>query len=122
MEQRFNRVLLDILHLLQRYEKGCIGKTDPLFGIFMRKLSNAIFMYDAASMNDLITWLRDVRKMPEEQIKRLPQSYFARRVIRHVPPPVELALRVQTLLRRAEFKRRADDVRAAMARNVLMQQ
>ena len=91
-------MLLDILHLLQRYEKGCIGKTDPLFGIFMRKLSNAIFMYNEASMSALVTWLRDVRKMPEDHIKRLPMSYFARRVIRHVPPPADLARRVQAVV------------------------
>ena len=91
---RFCSVLLDVLHLMQRYEKGCSKTTDPLFGLFMRKLKEAIFVKNGDDMELLTRWLLHTRNMTADQVARMPSSYIHERVRRHIPPPAELALRV----------------------------
>ena len=92
------RVMLDILHLLKRYEDGLSGKTDPLFGLFMHKMMNAVFVNDAKDVAYLTKWLQETRDMSLEEIGKLPAKYFARRVQRHVPAPLELAARMQRVV------------------------
>jgi hypothetical protein len=91
---RFCSVLLDVLHLMQRYEKGCSTKKDPLFGLFMRKLKEAIFVKNSEDMELLKRWLMLTRGMTAEEVVRMPSAYIHERVRRHIPPPAELALRI----------------------------
>jgi hypothetical protein len=94
-EERYSRVLLDILHLMQRYEEGCVNKTDVMYGLFMHKLKQAIFIDNGDDVRVLKAWLEKARGMSAEDIKRLPSAYVSARVRRHVPPPLELATRLE---------------------------
>ena len=73
-------VLLDVLHLMQRYEKGCSTTKDPLFGLFMRKLKEAIFIKNSDDMAMLERWLLMTRGMSKEDVTRMSSSYIHQRV------------------------------------------
>lgn len=99
--RRYCSILLDILHAMQRLEKGCSTTTDPLFGLFMRKVKEAFFVKNADDVNLLLQWLQTT-PMSAEDVKKLPSSYVHERVRRHVPPPAELALRLARVIRQFE--------------------
>ena len=73
--QRTTSIKLDILHAMQRLENGCSTTKDPLFGLFMRKIKEAIFMKNSDDLDLLKKWLIEHRKMSEVDFKKLP-SYL----------------------------------------------
>ena len=103
-----HRVLVDILHIFLRYEAGCTSKADPLFGLFMHHMMNAIFKDNEHDLSIAKTWLAKVRGFTPEQISRVSPQWFRRHVRRVVPEPKELAERVAAVYAEYQDKLKAD--------------
>jgi hypothetical protein len=63
------------------------SKDSPLYKYFARMTSEAIFKERKDSRQQHVSWVKETRGLTDEQIKRLPRSYWRRRLKYHVPGP-----------------------------------
>jgi len=91
-------IKLDGFHVMKRYEDGLTCPRDPLSGVFIRNIANALYIMHPTHLEELKTWLRLERGMLNEDIERLPRSYFARRVPNWIPAPITLARRLSLVV------------------------
>ena len=90
------RVLLDPFHLLQRYKKRLGSTVDPIARICMVMLRDALFVNDPDDEREVRQFLRD-RGMSDANIKKVGYTFFVRRCRRAIPPPQQLAARLQAV-------------------------
>ena len=50
---------LDVWHFMRRFGNACVSENHPLFPVFMRKLSEAIFEYNKDDLQQLIDAYRE---------------------------------------------------------------
>ena len=91
------RVLLDPFHLLQRYSKRLGSSVDPIARICMVMLRDALFVNDPEDEETVRRYLRQERGMSDDQIKKVGHTFFVRRCRRAIPPPQQLAARLQAV-------------------------
>ena len=85
------RILMGPCHMFIRLEKGCHSK-DPLFGVFMHMVMNALFINHPGDVAFIINWLRETRGMDDEEIRRVKPAWFrGSHVRRKCPPPKKMA-------------------------------
>lgn len=88
---------LDPFHLLQRYARCLNSKADPLFGVFMSMMRDALFCTNKEDEKMLREYLIHTRQATKEQVDKMPRSYFVRNCRRSIPPPAILAARLQNV-------------------------
>ena len=92
----YMRVLLDAFHLLQRYQRRLGSKVDPASRMFMVMMRDALFINDKKDEEQVTAYLK-ARGMSEEEIKRVGHTFFVRHCRRAIPPPQQLAARLQAV-------------------------
>ena len=92
------KVLQDILHLIQRYDRN-VSTKHVLHSAFMAALRDAIFVCNQDEIDAVVEQLRK-RGVGRDEIRRIRRRYYTRtgRVRRSVPPPNELAERVEAVV------------------------
>ena len=92
------KVLQDILHLIQRYDRN-VSTKHVLHSAFMAALRDAIFVCNQDEIDAVVEQLRK-RGVARDEIYRIRRRYYTRtgRVRRSVPPPNELAERVKAVV------------------------
>ena len=90
-------VKLDPFHLLQRYGRCLNSKADPLFGVFMSMMRDALFCTNKDDEKLLREYLIHTRQASKDQVDKMPRSYFVRNCRRSIPPPAILAARLQNV-------------------------
>jgi hypothetical protein len=103
------KIKLDAWHALDRYHKALQSKVDPLAFMFMRMLSDAMFMLDETDVANVKEWLVKCKMMSEDEISRLHRQYLTTRCRRRIPRPLELARRISAVVRFFQPMRMADD-------------
>eukprot|EP00951_Prasinocladus_malaysianus_P032368 scaffold314917_cov18-Prasinocladus_malaysianus.AAC.1 len=89
-------IKLDPFHLLQRYGRCLNSKSDPLFGVFMSMMRDALFVTNKED-EDLVKAYLSARGCSEADLKKIPRAYFLQRCRRSIPPPPILAARLQNV-------------------------
>jgi hypothetical protein len=85
------RVLKDLFHLFKGI-RDALGKTHPLARIFMAKIRDAVLHVDKSHITAAQEVLR-TRGMPEEEIRRLPTSYYiSKQLVQRRALPVGICL------------------------------
>ena len=90
-------VKLDPFHLLQRYGRSLNSKSDPLFGVFMSMVRDAMFETNKEDEDLLKAYLLESRRATKDQVNKMPSSYFVKNCRRAIPPPPVLAARLQNV-------------------------
>ena len=92
------KVLQDILHLIQRYDRN-VSTKHVLHSAFMAALRDAIFVCNQDEIDAVVEQLRK-RGVGGDEIRRIRRRYYTRtgRVRRSVPPPSKLADRVEAVV------------------------
>ena len=90
-------VKLDPFHLLQRYGRSLNSKSDPLFGVFMSMVRDAMFETNKEDEDLLKAYLLESRRATKDQVNKMPRSYFVKNCRRAIPPPPVLAARLQNV-------------------------
>ena len=91
------RLKLDILHVMQRYARGCSSSTDPLYGVVVHILKLAFYKVNTDDMEKVKVWLEKARHMTVEQIRNLPANFYDDLIRKEVPLPSELRHRLQAV-------------------------
>ena len=91
-----SRIKLDPFHLLQRYGRSLNSRSDPLVGVFMSMMRDALFVTNKEDEKMLRAYLES-RGASKDDVKRMSRSYFINRVRRSIPPPAILAARLQNV-------------------------
>ena len=96
VDNNYHRVLLDVYHFMKRYP---VPKLHPLYALFVNMLRDAIFIVSSDDLGAIKQVLMS-RGLSEEQIKRLPSSYFVSkgRVRRRIPESDTLSKRVNSVV------------------------
>eukprot|EP00951_Prasinocladus_malaysianus_P016893 scaffold132287_cov33-Prasinocladus_malaysianus.AAC.1 len=92
----YMRVLLDPFHLLQRYSRRLSSKVDPVAKLFMVMVRDALFINDKHDEEKVRRYLL-ARGMTEAEVKRVGHTFFVRHCRRAIPPPQQLAARLQAV-------------------------
>ena len=90
-------VKLDPFHLLQRYGRSLGSKSDPLFAVFMSMMRDALFETNKEDEELLKAYLLNSRRATQDQVDKMPRSYFVKNCRRAIPPPPILAARLQNV-------------------------
>lgn len=90
-------VKLDPFHLLQRYGRSLSSKSDPLFAVFMSMMRDALFETNKEDEELLKAYLRHSRGATQDQVNKMPRSYFVKNCRRQIPPPPILAARLHNV-------------------------
>jgi 3'-5' exonuclease len=101
-------VKLDPFHLLQRYSRALASKVDPLTGVFMTCMRDAVFITNKDDEARLKTYLKTARGMTDSEISKLPRSYYVSRCRRSIPSPAVLAARMQSVFELFKEKKMAN--------------
>ena len=71
------RVLLDVFHLMERFE---VSKKHPLYGVFVKFLRDAIFVVDSEDVrhvkDHITSRLKNNEVYSEEELKKISKSYI----------------------------------------------
>ena len=97
------KVKSDAFHILQRYGRSLSTRSDPLVGLFMGLLTNALFVLNGDDKAKVMKGLESSDRA------KLPRRFFYGRCRRRIPKPSELAARLQAVIEIGRKLRTADN-------------